>query len=33
MEDQESAVTEEDGDRGPSTVGEESDEVSALWHL
>ncbi|KAM4582546.1 protein CFAP20DC [Fundulus diaphanus] len=26
MEDQESAVTEEDGDRGPSTVGEESDE-------
>uniref|UniRef100_A0A1A7XGV8 Family with sequence similarity 3, member C n=1 Tax=Iconisemion striatum TaxID=60296 RepID=A0A1A7XGV8_9TELE len=26
MEDQQSAVTEEDGDRGPSTVGEESDE-------
>ncbi|KAM9758006.1 protein CFAP20DC [Menidia menidia] len=26
LEDQQSAVTEEDGDRGPGTVGEESDE-------
>lgn len=26
LEDQGSAVTEEDGDRGPCTVGEESDE-------
>ena len=32
MEDQSSALTEEeDGDRGPCSVGEESDEVSASW--
>lgn len=31
MEDQHSLVTEEDGDRGPCTAGEESDEVSASW--
>ena len=29
LEDQGSTVTEEDGDRGPGTAGEESDEVSA----
>ncbi|KAF3689938.1 putative protein C3orf67 -like protein [Channa argus] len=29
MEDQGSVVTEEDGDRGPGTVGEESDETPA----
>lgn len=31
MEDQQSDVTEEDGDRRPCTLGEESDEVSVLW--
>lgn len=29
MEDQGSAVTEGEGDRGPGLVGEDSDEVSA----
>ncbi|TNN84382.1 Protein FAM3C [Liparis tanakae] len=33
MEDQGSAVTEAEGDRGPGTVGEESDEVKAQTEL